>query len=137
SRWKIYRYGYDIRPVFNNNSASLNSFFHLLEAGIAIEPIRSVVGINREGEITYSNSRTGIVIDQEKLTEKMEDAAFQKKNTVIESPIKKVVPPLTENDIKRWGMDQVLGMYTTKYEVSHEERVTNLMIASSAITNVI
>lgn len=137
SRWKIYRYGYDLRPVFNNNSASLNSFFHLLEAGIAVEPIRSVVGINREGVITYSNSRTGIVIDQEKLTEKMEDAAFQKENVVIEIPIKKVVPPLTENDIKRWGMDRVLGIYTTKYEIGHEERVNNLMIASSAITNVI
>lgn len=137
SRWKIYRYGYDLRPVFSNNTASLNSFFHLLEAGIAIEPVRSVVGINREGTITYSNSRTGIVIDQEKLTEKMEDAAFQKENAVIEIPIKKVVPPLTENDIKRWGMDQILGIYTTKYEVSHEKRVNNLMIASSAINNVI
>lgn len=137
SRWKIYRYGHNIRPVFNNNRVSLNSFFHLLEAGIAVEPIRSVVGINREGVITYSNSRTGIVIDQEKLTEKMEDAAYQKKDTVIEIPIKKVVPPLTEYDIKRWGMDQVLGIYTTKYEIDHEERANNLLIASSAINNVI
>jgi vancomycin resistance protein YoaR len=137
SRWKIYRHGYNLRPVFNNNRTSLNSFFHLLEAGIAIEPIRSVVGINREGAITYSKSRTGIVIDQEKLTEKMEDAVLQKTDTVIEIPIKKVVPPLTENDIKRWGMDQVLGIYTTKYEVGHKERVNNLMLANSAINNVI
>ncbi|NLW48391.1 MAG: hypothetical protein GXY86_13795 [Firmicutes bacterium] len=137
SRWKIYRHGYNLRPVYNNNRTSINSFYHLLEAGIGIEPIRSIVGINREGAITYSNSRTGIVIDQDKLTEIMEDAVLQKKDTVIEIPIKKVVPPLTEDDIKRWGMDQVLGIYTTKYEVDHKERVNNLMIANSAIHNVI
>lgn len=137
SRWRIYRNGSDLRPVFNNNRISLNSFFHLLEAGIAVEPIRSVVGIDREGEITYSPSRTGIVIDQGLLTQKMENATYQKGNMVIEIPIKKVIPPLTENDIKRWGMDQVLGIYTTKYEVTDKDRVNNLLIASSAINNVI
>ncbi len=137
SRWRIYRHGYDLRPVFNNNRVSLNSFFHILEAGIAVEPIRSVVDINREGQIKYSPSRTGVVIDQAILTNKMETAAFQKGNSVIEIPIKKVVPPLTENDIKRWGLDQVLGIYTTKYEIGNKERVNNLLIASSAINNVI
>lgn len=137
SRWRIYRHGYDLRPVFNNNRISLNSFIHLLEAGIAVEPIRSVVGIDREGQITYSPSRTGIVIDQGILTQKMETATFQKRNVVIDIPVKKVVPPLTENDIKRWGLDQVLGIYTTKYEVTHKDRVNNLLIASSAINNVI
>lgn len=137
SRWTIYRHGYNMRPVFNNKRVLTNSFFHLLEAGIAVEPIRSVVGINRKGQISYSHSRAGIVIDQETLTRKLENAAFQKGELTIEVPIKKLVPPLTENDIKKWGLDQVLGMFTTKYEASNKERVNNLLIASGAINNVI
>ncbi len=137
SRWKIYRHGYNVRPVFNNNRVSLNSFFHLLEAGIAIEPVRSVVKVNREGEISYSPSRIGLVIDQALLTQKMENAAFQKNESVIEVPIKKVFPPLTEDDINKWGLDQILGIYTTKYEIALKDRVNNLLIASSAINNVI
>lgn len=137
SRWRIYRHGYNVRPVFNNNRVSLNSFFHLLEAGIAVEPVRSVIIVNRESEIFYSPSRIGIVIDQATLTEKLEIAAFQKGDSIIEIPIKKVVPPLTENDIKKWGLDRVLGIFTTKYELTNEDRVNNLLIASSAINNVI
>lgn len=137
SRWRIYRHGYDMRPVFNNNRVSLNSFFHLLEAGIGVEPVRSVVKVNKEGEISYSPSRTGLMIDQTALTHELENAAFQKDDSTIEIPIKKVVPPLTEDVIKKWGVDQVLGIFTTKYEVSHKDRVNNLLIASSAINNVI
>jgi len=137
SRWRIYRHGYNVRPVFNNNRVSLNSFFHLLEAGIAVEPIRSAVIVNRERKISYSPSRIGIVIDQAMLTEKLEIAAFQKGDSFIEIPIRKVVPPLTENDIKKWGLDRVLGIFTTKYALSNEDRVNNLLIASSAINNVI
>ncbi len=137
SRLRIYRQGYIVKPVFNNNPVPLNSFFHLLEAGIAIEPIRSVIIVNREGEISYSPSRIGIVIDQAGLTEKLEMAALQKEDSVVEIPTKKVIPALTENDIKRWGMDQVLGIFTTKYELADEGRVNNLLIANSAINNVI
>lgn len=137
SRWRIYRHGYAVRPVFNNNRVSLNSFIHLLEAGIGVEPVRSVVKVNKDGDISYSPSRTGIMIDQTVLTEKLENAAFQRDDSTIEIPIKKVVPPLTEDDIKKWGVDQVLGLFTTKYEVNHKDRVNNLLIASSAINNVI
>ncbi len=137
SRWRTYRYGYDVRPVFNNNRVSLNSFFHLLEASIGVEPIRSVVKVNKEGEISYSPSRTGLAIDQTVLTGKLENAMFQKDDSTIEIPVKKVIPPLTEEDIKKWGLNQVLGIFTTEYEVNHKDRVNNLLIASSAINNVI
>lgn len=137
SRWKIYRYGYDMRPIFRNNRVSLNSFLHLLEASIGVEPVRSVVKVNKEGEISYSPSRTGLAIDQTALIQKLENAAFQRDDSTIEIPVKKVVPPLTEDDIKRWGLDQVLGIFTTKYEVNHQDRVNNLLLASSAINNVI
>ncbi|MGE5605931.1 MAG: VanW family protein [Bacteroidota bacterium] len=137
ARWRIYRHGYDVRPVFNNNRVSLNSFFHLLEASIGVEPVRSVVKVNKEGEIAYSPSRTGLAIDQTALAQKLENAMFQRDDSTIEIPIKKVIPPLTEDDIKRWGLDQVLGIFTTKYEVNHKDRVNNLLIASSAINNVI
>ena len=137
SRWRIYRHGYDLRPFFNNNRVSLNSFFHLLEASIGVEPVRSVVKVNKDGEVSYTPSRTGFVIDQTASTQRLEDATFQKDVSTIEIPIKTVVPPLTEDDIKRWGLDQVLGSFTTKYEVNHKDRVNNLLIASSAINNVI
>jgi vancomycin resistance protein YoaR len=78
-----------------------------------------------------------LVIDQSALAEKLENAVFHKDVSIIEIPIKKVVPPLTEDDIKRWGMDQVLGIFTTKYEMNQEDRAINLLIASSAINNVI
>jgi vancomycin resistance protein YoaR len=137
SRWRIYRYGYETRPVFNNNRVSLNSFFHLLEASINVEPVRSAVKVNKEGIISFTASRAGLVIDQSALAEKLENAVFHKDVSIIEIPIKKVVPPLTEDDIKRWGMDQVLGIFTTKYEMNQEDRAINLLIASSAINNVI
>lgn len=137
SRWMIFRNGHDVRPVFNNNRASLNSFFHLLEASIALEPVRSIVKVNREGKITYSPSRIGLVIDQQALIEKLEDQALQKDDSSIEIPTKKVIPPLTEDDIKKWGLDQVLGIFTTEFETDHKERVNNLVIASKAINNVI
>lgn len=137
ARWRIYRRGYNLRPVFNNNRVSLNSFFHLLEAGIAVEPVRSIVTITKDGKVNYSPSRTGIIIDHQDLQHELENAAFQKKYLEIEIPTKKVVPPLTESDIKRWGLDQVLGIYTSKYETSLKDRVNNLLIASNAINNVI
>ena len=99
TRWRGYQRSIDIQPVFNYNRNTLESFYRLLDVIIAIEPIRSVITVNRQGEITYTPSRTCRAVDHQQLAALLEKAVSASKTYQIEIPVLNVVPPLTETDI--------------------------------------
>jgi vancomycin resistance protein YoaR len=137
TRVRGYRSGININPVFENNQDSLNSFYRLLDAIIAVEPVRSTIVVTRKGEVQFSPSRIGAVIDHVILTGLFEKALYVKELNRLEIPVKTVTPPLTESDIQNWGLNQVLGTYTTKFDPKKTDRVQNLRTASLAIDNTI
>jgi vancomycin resistance protein YoaR len=55
----------------------------------------------------------------------------------IEIPVKEVIPPLTEKDIKNWGLTELMSVYATHFNPGHGARSHNLQTASNAIHNVI
>lgn len=135
TRGRAYRRGIDIEPVFHYNRNTLDSFYRLLEAIIAVEPIRSVITVNRQGEISYTPSRTGRAINRRKLTQLLVQAVASPKPGLIEIPVNNVEPPLTENDIKQWGLNQIMGIYSTQFDPGKLDRVQNLKTACSALDN--
>lgn len=141
TRIRVMRRGSDLKPLFDHNQDTLDSFFRLLDAVIAVEPVRSIITIdktnNKNGEVKFSSSRKGYVIEHNILTSLFEKAAYNKDVTRLDIPVRTVNPPLTESEILNWGLNQVLGIYTTKFDPKQTDRVHNLEIACSAIDNVI
>lgn len=137
TRLSVYRHGKEIEPVFVNNGQTLGSFYRLLDAIFAVEPIRSVVSVNPDGQVTYSPSRIGWEIDHAALTRSLERAVSDRTLNRILIPVKPVVPPLTEKDIPKWGLDQVMGIYSTRFDPTKTDRVHNIATACSAIDNTI
>ncbi len=137
ARLRIKRNGLDFHPVFTNNQESLEAFYRLLEAGIAVEPVRSVVSLDTEGRVNYTSSRIGRMIDRDALTALLERAAWDPKLAMVDIPLKILTPSLTEADIEKWGLNQVLGVYSTKFNPAHSDRTHNLSLASSLIDNVL
>ena len=124
-----------VKPEFHINQDTLDSFYRLLDATFAVEPIRSVITVNRQGEITFTLSRNGRALDHQRLTQLLENAITKADYNRIEIPIKDVIPPLTETDIQRWGLNQLLGIYSTSFDPSKTDRVQNLKMACAAIDN--
>lgn len=137
TRLSVYRRGRDIEPVYIHNRQTLGSFYQLLDAIIAVEPIRSVVNVNPDGLVTYSPSRIGWEVDHPRLTRCLELAVTNRTLNRIAIPVKSIVPPLTEKDIPKWGLDQVMGIYSTRFDPSKTDRVHNITTACSAIDNTI
>jgi vancomycin resistance protein YoaR len=135
TRGRAYRRGIDTEPVFQYNQNTLDSFYRLLDAIIAVEPIRSVITVNRQGEISFTPSRTGRSIDRRLLTRLLEKAVTSPKLGRIEIPIVNLVPPLTENDISQWGLSQIMAIYSTKFDPSKADRVQNIKTACIALDN--
>ncbi len=135
TRFRIYRKGRELKPVVYYNQDILESFYRLLDAGVAVEPVRSVISVTKDGKISYTNSRAGKIIDYHKLTTLLKESLTAKNINQIGIPIKTIIPPLNEADIKQWGLDQVMGIYSTKFNSNQTDRVENIKIACSAINN--
>lgn len=135
TRGRAYRKGINIEPVFQYNPNTLESFYRLLDAIIAVEPIRSVITVNRQGEISFTPSRTGRSLDRKRLTRLLEKVVASSKPGRIEIPVVDLVPPLTENDINQWGLNQIMAIYSTQFDPGNPDRVQNIKTACSALDN--
>lgn len=136
-RIKVHRGGLTLPLKFKHNQNTLDSFYRLLEAGLTVEPIRSSVRVGPSGKVTYSASRNGRAIEIDVLTRRLEAAVTRPEVVNVEIPVKVVKPALTEADISAWKLNQVLGMFSTKFNNNLSDRVHNLKIASTALDNVI
>jgi len=135
ARGRAYRQGINIEPVFQYNSKTLESFYRLLDAIIAVEPIRSVIVVNRQGEISFTPSRTGRSLDRQRLTRLLQKMVASSKTGSIEIPIINLKPPLTENDISLWGLNRIMAIYSTQFDPGNADRVQNIKTACSALDN--
>lgn len=136
-RWRVQRDGLDIMPVFAHNQMTLESFYRLLEASIAVEPVRSMVNVDAAGTVAYTPSKDGKQVEAEKLTKLLETAVVKANLAQIAIPVETIKPSLTEVDIERWQLNQILGSYSTQFNPDFHDRVHNLQIASNALHNVI
>lgn len=136
-RLKVFHRGMEIKPVFVYTRDTLAAFYRLLDAIIAVEPIRSVITVNRDGNVTFSPSRTGREVEYRRLTELFEKSLTDKTFDQITIPVKSIIPALTESDIKKWSMDQIISVFSTKFDPSNSDRVHNIETARSAIDNTI
>lgn len=136
-RWIVQREGLDLMPAFAHNQMTLGSFYRLLEASIAVEPARSVVHVGADGSVSYTPSKDGKQVEHESLTRLLEEAIVDAGLEQIAIPVETIKPSLTEADIERWQLNQVLGTYSTEFNPDFHDRVHNLQIASNALHNVI
>lgn len=136
-RFQLYRNGADIPLSFAHNEQALDSFYRILEASFAVEPVRTVVYVDPDGKVSYTGSKNGKAVDRARLTRLLEEALMQPEVDYVEIPVDVVKPWLSEADVERWGLNTVLGMYSTRFNPSLTDRVHNLKVASNAINNVI
>lgn len=136
-RWRVRKHGREIAPVFKNDQATLDTFFRYLEPGIAIEPIRSVVTLGADDQVTYTGSRVGRSIVREALILQIQQAIYQTSIHEIAIPVKTEVPALTEAQIGAWQLDRILGSFTTHFNPANTDRTHNLELALNAINNVL
>jgi len=136
-RFQVYRKGVEVPLSFAHNEQALDSFYRILEASFAVEPVRTVVSVNSDGTVSYTKSKEGKAIDRDRLTRLLEEALVRPEVDYIEIPVNVVKPWLSESDVERWGLNTVLGMYSTRFDPNSTDRVHNLKVASGAINNVI
>ncbi|HOJ76646.1 MAG TPA: VanW family protein [Bacillota bacterium] len=131
------RVSQDIKLQFKHNENTLDSFYRLLETTLAEEPVRAHVYVDVNGEVTFTPGKEGREVLREQLTGLLETAVSVKKTARIEIPVKLIKPALTANEIEKWSLNQVLGMYKTRYNPRLIDRSHNLKNAALAIDNVI
>lgn len=134
-RWQIRRQGMAIPILFKNNRDTWLAFYRLLEATLAIEPVRSVVKVNLAGEVSYSLSKKGRVIAAAALLKRLEEAVTNSRIVDIAIPVETETPPLTEAEIRSWSLDRLLGLFYTEFNPALTDRVHNLQMACSALDN--
>ena len=136
-QWRVRRHGQSVTPVFKNNRTTLDTFFRYLEPGIAIAAVRSVVTLDTDDQLTFSDSRIGRRIVRDQLIRQLEQAVYHPAIYKLAIPVQSEMPALTQAQINYWQLNQILGSYTTQFNPTNADRTHNLELAVNAINNVL
>lgn len=137
SRRMIRLKGQDLKPELSFDEQVLNNFFGRLEHELAISPVRAIVTLTPQGKVSYTKEEIGRTIGRQELLARLRTAVVFEKISRIEIPLQKINPVLNVKEIHQWGLDNVLGIYTTSYNQNNVDREHNIVNASAAIDNVL
>ncbi|MCL6615438.1 MAG: VanW family protein, partial [Firmicutes bacterium] len=129
--------GRDLAPVFKTEAAFWENFCRALEGEVNLAPVDAHLSVDVSGGLHVSPSRPGRVLDRERLAMLLQKSFFSPRARRYPLPVAAVKPSLSEEEIARWPLDQVLGFYVTKFDPADAQRTHNLRLAAQAIDGVI
>lgn len=119
-----------VEPTFNETK--FENTFEEMFPDVVKKPVNAELKIEGD-KIKISGGENGQVVDMLGFKQKVLDANIKgiKEVTV---PLKEVEPKVTSNDIKNMGIKEVIGTYTTYYNGSDKNKITNIKVSSKAIS---
>lgn len=136
-RKAVGRQGRDLPLTFRIDKHRWEEFCRETAGAVEREPVRARLFVNRTGRLRVEPSRDGLALDRAGLAEIFKQSFLHPEQRRYEIPTVKIRPELSSEDIAEWPLDQVLGIYTTKFTAEDIQRTNNLAMAAAAIDGVI
>lgn len=119
---------------FRADTSTLNNFFRFLELQINQEPVRARVFIDGQGRVYKTSSQIGLRLNTQKLLQDIEKSICSN-NREVSLTVETITPGLTEEEVEKWSLTQIVAMYSTKFAPDKEDRTQNLKVAANALNN--
>ena len=88
------------------------------------------------GRLVVSAGRNGRILDRATLLTALQ-RGFVRDERRYDLPMAVVKPDLTNDDVAKWPLDQVLGIHTTKFNTGDTQRSNNLQMAAAALDGLV
>jgi vancomycin resistance protein YoaR len=113
----------------------LTGFYAILKEKIEVEPVAVQFIVTPEGEVTQLPGRVGRRINTARLTTLIQGAIWQQDAHPVTIPVDLIRPTVMEDEVRKWSLDTVLGLYTTRFNPGAVDRSSNLRVAAASINN--
>lgn len=141
ARWRerrrVAQAGLDLAPSFRLRRTPWEAFCRSLETEVNRDPVSAELAVNPAGRLSVSPGRAGQKLDRAALLAALQSGFADRKKTVYALPVVTIRPALSEEDIAKWPLDQVLAFYSTKFTAADESRTHNLKMAAAALNGLI
>lgn len=114
----------------------LNGFYLLLEEQVNKEPTPARVYLFQNGRAECTPSGEGRRLNRKRLQKEIENGIWSHKNS-IKLPIDVATPQLTSQQVEAWSLDNIMGIFSTRFNPKNVDRSHNVAIASSSLQNVL
>ena len=107
----------------------LGELIRLLEMQVNVEPIKSNIIVNKEGQVKHTPSRLGRQLNTHRLLEALSEAIISKERKELTLPVDQVNPALVDEEVAGWGLTSVISFYTTEFDEGNLDRTNNLKVS--------
>ncbi|HOQ24348.1 MAG TPA: VanW family protein [Bacillota bacterium] len=121
---------------FKTDTETLNNFFRFLELQLNQEPVRARVFIDRQGRVYKTSGQIGLRLNTGQLRRDIE-AAFCLDQREVPLVMEEILPGLTEQEVEKWSLTNIIAMSTTDFAPDKEDRTQNLKVAANALNNIL
>lgn len=119
-----------IEPTFEEKK--FEGTFKDMFPDVVKNPVNAELKIEGE-KIKIKGGENGRAVDMVSFKQKVLDANIKGVKSVT-VPTKEIEPEITTSDIKEMGIKEIIGTYTTYYNASDKNKITNIKVASKSIS---
>ncbi len=135
-RRAIARQGLELPLTFRTDQRLWDSFCQIIEGDVDQDPISAHLTVDQTGRLKVSAGKNGRILDRATLLTALQ-RGFTHDSRRYELPIAVAKAELTDDDVAKWPLDQVLGIYTTKFNAGDTQRSNNLQMAAAALDGLV
>jgi vancomycin resistance protein YoaR len=136
-RARVSRGGIDLPVAFVTDGALWDEFCLALEKEVTTDPVNTHLSVDRNGALTATPGQYGQKLDRRALRNLLQRSYLTGGNRKYQLPVASIKPELSPEEVAKWPLDQVLGVYTTPFNAWQPTRSHNLRMATAAIDGVI
>lgn len=107
----------------------LGELIRLLEMQVNVEPIKSNIIVNKEGQVQHTPSRMGRQLNTGRFLELLSEGISRTEEKEVTLPVDQVKPSLVDEEVASWELTRIISAYTTEFDESNPDRTTNLKVA--------
>ncbi|GBF34245.1 vancomycin B-type resistance protein VanW [Desulfocucumis palustris] len=130
--------GVDLVPVLKLDREMFDHGLDNLTADLIILPVDAGFAVTKADTVEIIPGREGVLVDKEKAARDL--LSVLENNRVVprvELSLKKAQPDVTTEEVREYGLDTLLGSYTTRFDASVTDRAFNVRVAAGALDNLL
>lgn len=131
--------GIDLSPAYRFSDEKLQNILDPIYKNINKEPVEAVFNFD-EGKVKeFRASENGRKVDNEELSQqvlakgKLALNSTNQKIIIVPIPVKTIKPNLTTEKVNKMGINELIGMGTSLFQHSIENRIYNVNLAASRV----
>lgn len=132
-RRQVAQFGLNLPLSIRVQRPAWDDFCHLAGTEVNQEPVSAHLAVDRSGRISVVPGRKGRILDRADLLAALRRSYADDGARIYGLALAEVQPALSVENIAKWPLDQVLGLYATKFNPGDGQRSHNLGMAADAL----